>query len=381
MSFRLVDTGWDYLLTESIREYNSSAKIICPFIKKGVIDRLLKVGKPKSLQVITRFNLGDFYSGISDLASLRILLDNGAMIRGVRGLHAKLYLFGNYCTIVTSANLTDAALNHNQEFGFIAKDKNIFSACNQYFDNLWNRAGKNLTFERIEKWEAKIKYHQANCCPGGIPADLTDEGTDVGLPSGSNSRPIAINDAPQTFIKFFGIGRNRKARSEKIIDLVKESACYKVCAYPKNRRPRSVKDDAVMYMGWLVKDPNDVMIFGRAIGMSYQEERDDATEKDILKRKWIEHWPHFIRVHNAVFVSGNIDNGVSLNELMETLGSDAFITTQHNARKGKGNTDPRRAYRQQPAVALSKDAQSWLNDRFQELINQYGQIAPVDYAE
>ena len=41
----------------------------------------------------------------------------GAGVRGIRNLHAKLYVFGSDRSIVTSANLTEPALTKNAEFG------------------------------------------------------------------------------------------------------------------------------------------------------------------------------------------------------------------------------------------------------------------------
>ena len=55
-------------------------------------------------------------------------------------------------------------------------------------------------------------------------------------------------------------------------------------------------------------------------------------------------WPRYIRVHHAEFVAGTMENGISLNELMDTLGTDSFVPTQRNAAQGQGkNTNPRRA--------------------------------------
>ena len=42
--------------------------------------------------------------------------------RGIRNLHAKLYLFGSSRAIVTSANLTVSGLRQNSEFGVITDD-------------------------------------------------------------------------------------------------------------------------------------------------------------------------------------------------------------------------------------------------------------------
>ena len=96
---------------------------------------------------------------------------------------------------------------------------------------------------------------------------------------------------------------------------------------PANRRPRSVKDGSLIYFGRLVRDPHDIRVFGRAIGMAHVPGRDDATQTDILLRPWKETWSRYIRVHDAEFVSGTMENGVSLNELMNVLGKDSFAST------------------------------------------------------
>src|SRR5437016_11038765 len=138
MTIRLVDSGWATELTNALRDDANKLRIICPFIKVSALDRLLSRGL-SSIQVITRFHLGDFAEGVSDIAALRKLLNAGANVRGVRNLHAKLYLFDESRAIVTSANLTEAAMNRNHEFGMIAEDKAVISACRAYFDDLWQR--------------------------------------------------------------------------------------------------------------------------------------------------------------------------------------------------------------------------------------------------
>ena len=92
--FRLVDSGWAAELIDGVREGPDELRIVCPFIKERALDRLLELG-PKNIRVITRFNLADFADGVSDIAALRKLLRAGAAVRGIRNLHAKLYLFGD----------------------------------------------------------------------------------------------------------------------------------------------------------------------------------------------------------------------------------------------------------------------------------------------
>ena len=71
-------------------------------------------------------------------------------------------------------------------------------------------------------------------------------------------------------------------------------------------------------------------------------------------------------------------NGVSLYELMETLGADSFASTQHNAEKGSGNTNPRRAYMRQPAVRLSDQGFAWLDERLEGAFRRYGKIPQAE---
>lgn len=84
---RLVDAGWDRELAAAILKDRSEVRIVCPFIKKGALERLLS-HHPGNVQVITRFNLADFAEGVSDIEALRLLLEVGAHIRGIRNLHA-----------------------------------------------------------------------------------------------------------------------------------------------------------------------------------------------------------------------------------------------------------------------------------------------------
>ena len=165
MTIRLVDEGWRRELAEAARGDASELRIICPFIKVGALDSLLS-RQPDNVQVITRFNLADFAEGVSDIAVLRKLLDINARVRGVRNLHAKLYVFGASRAVITSANLTDAALNRNHELGVVAEDAETIAACRIYFDNLWQHAGNDLRPDQLEAWDEIVTGHRLR---GGPP--------------------------------------------------------------------------------------------------------------------------------------------------------------------------------------------------------------------
>ena len=376
MKFRLIDSGWDKVLDEGVCASHASIRIVCPFIKRRAANRVLKYGKPKLLEVITRFSLNDFAAGVSDTSALRLLLENGAEVKGVRNLHAKLYLLGESRAIVTSANLTEAALLTNHELGFVATDARIVEPCRRYFENLWSRAGQNLQAAKLDRWDRTIAKYESGQRYHRTAPDLGDEGTDLGIPRGEVLLSPWIRRVEQSFVKFFGRGDNRADRSMGILEEVRRSGSNWACTYPKGKRPRKVQDGAIMFMGRLVKEPNDIVIYGRAVAMHHEPGRDDATSDDIRRRGWKAKWPHYVRVENAEFVGGNLANGVSLKKLMEALKADSYASTQRHARKGEGNREPRRAYMRQAAVELSPQGAAWLDERLERAFAKYGSLAP-----
>ncbi|MCY4499985.1 MAG: phospholipase D family protein [Alphaproteobacteria bacterium] len=373
MTFRLVDAGWASEFESALGLDSSGLCVVCPFIKIGAVTRLLS-SRPGSIRVITRFNLSDFAEGVSDLSALQRLHDVGAKIRGIRNLHAKLYLFGKSRAVVTSANLTEAGLGRNHEFGMITNDAAAIGVCQDYFDNLWWRAGTDLQPGRLSEWQDIITaYRAAGGRPNG-PTGLADFGAEAGIgepPRGQTS--MTVTDAAQAFVKFLGNRRNRVPSTCPTIEELNRAGCHWALAYPKNKRPRSVENGAVMYIARLVEG-RDIRVFGRGIGMEYISGRDDAAPADIERRSWKSTWPHYVRVHNTEFVAGTMQNGVSLNELMEALGPDSFVSTQRNAETGSGNTDPRRAYMRQAAVRLSAQGFAWLDERLEDAFRRYDKI-------
>jgi hypothetical protein len=148
-SFRLLDGGWGDEFDAALRADHSTVRVVCPFIKRGAAELLLWPGVQDSIQVITRFDLGQMSEGASDTEALRLLLESGAQIPGIQRLHTKMYLLGAGRVIVTSANLTEAAFYRNHEFGFLSQDETIVGECRSYVDALWERAGPHLTEERL----------------------------------------------------------------------------------------------------------------------------------------------------------------------------------------------------------------------------------------
>lgn len=372
MSSRLVDGGWTKELAEGLVLDSDNLRVICPFIKRRSVERLLS-GAPKAMRAITRFSLADFADGVSDISALRSLLVAGAQVRGIRNLHAKLYVFGQRRAIVTSANLTEAALSKNHEFGVVSDDPEIISASGAYFEKLWACGGPNLTVHQLDDWERTVANHLARGAPHHSKESLGDFGAmgDAVLDSSLASGAI---EAEQAYVKFLGEGSNRVPLSFVVRDEVESALCHWALTYPANKRPTAVKGGALMFISRLTYNPRDIIIFGRAIGMKYIPGRDDASADEIEARGWKKSWPRYIRVHHAEFVAGTLANGVSLNSMMDALGHNSFISTQRNHAAGLGNTNPYKAYSQLAAVQLTEQGQEWLTNNLQIVLDRHGRL-------
>jgi HKD family nuclease len=376
MSFRLVDRRWQHEFDRALKYAAPTLCFVSPFIKESVVERILQRQKATKIRIITRFCLSDFADGVSDIDALRQLLRVGASIRGIRNLHSKLYIFGDREVMLTSANLTQAALVRNHELGLVSLDGTFVKSCREYFETYWSKGKTELTEIDLDKWQAEVEKDWVSRPNAANRSSLPDYGTDAKLDVTLIPIPIVISEASQSFVKFSGTSKDRAALSYPIRSDLKDSGSHEVCAYPHNKRPRQVRDGAVMFLGRLVRD-QDIRIYGRAIGMKHVPGRDDATDADIKLRGWRHTWSRYIRVHDGKFIDGNLGDGVSLNELMESLGSDAFESTQRNQRSGIGSVDPRKAYMQRASVELSSMGSAWVNERLEYAFLKHGTLAPA----
>lgn len=377
VSVELVDRDWNTAIHAGLGRDSSSFRVVCPFVKERVLTRLIKDHRPGELRLVTRLKLADFADGVSDIAALRAVLQAGGQVRGVRDLHAKVFLFGTSRAAVTSANLTTRGLAGNHEFGCVSEEAAFVDACSGYFNVLWDAASTDVTSQQLEDWEHLVSEHLDGGARPAAVAALPDFGATVNVTATALpdlAPPGWPAESGQAFVKFFGEGSNRADHDASTLGEVRRSGCHWACTYPADKRPRAVRDGDTIFVGRLVARPNDTMIFGRVIGREHRDGQDDATPQDVTLRPFKKKWPHYVRVHHGQFVAGTLDNGVSLAELMDTLGTDAFASTRANAVTGHGNTDPRKAFRQQPHVRLTPEAAAWVTARLEEAFRLHGTV-------
>lgn len=242
MAVRLVDRCWGDELVKAVAEHAGTLRIVCPFIKAAALGRVLGSVGATQIEVITRFNLADFGAGVSDIAALEVLLAAGARIRGVRGLHAKVFVFGDGCAAVTSANLTMAAFTRNEEFGCMSEDEDFIAACNAYFEELWLEAGEDLDMATLSQWNSQISAFLSAGGRRRSEERLPDHGADT-----PSHEPLVTDGAcaraggwtaefGTAYVKFFGEGDNRAPWSLGTLEEVRRSGSHWACTYPTGRR-------------------------------------------------------------------------------------------------------------------------------------------------
>jgi hypothetical protein len=338
-------------------------RIISPFITHN-IDHLLSSFNGGEIKVITRFNLNDFYNGVSSLSALNQLLDRGALIQGIQNLHSKLYIFDRSSAIIASANLTTNAFYNNYEFGIQADEEFIVSECLDYFEWLHSRGGDYLTHEQTAFWEEQLSRQ---------PRSQKNEDK---LPDYGTNPNNEIQER-RYFIKLFGTGGNRVAREFSVRDEIERAHChYAVCFSEGKGRPRRYRDGDVIYMARILNG-TDYAFFGRGEAFKHVDDRDFASDEEIEILEWKEDWPIYIRVQNTEFIDATMGECPSMRELIENLSQESFQSTLEKYNEGKRDMNIWKTLRQQADVQLSFVGATWLENQFDSKIRELGRVDQV----
>lgn len=380
MPVRLVVSGWEAEFRGGLAVCEGRLLIACPFIKHSVIERLLKVTDLEEVLVVTRFSLPDFARGVSDVAALQELVWAGADVRGVRGLHAKVFVYGDRRAIVTSANLTESGLHGNIEFGCVSEDAPFVSACADRVREL-HAAGEIKTDDDFEEWadtvDGCLRHAGRTDAIDGLPdygAPPDDAGPPDDAPGVGTGRDGWIAESRQAFVKFAGRGNDRAELTVAVLDEIRRSGAFMFGSYPtRSGHPTRVNDGDTLFMSRMTED-GDMRIIGRAVAIAHDAERDVATADQTARRPWLQQWGYLVCVHHPKFIAGTLANGVSLDDLVEEVGPLAFVSTKKRLRAGEKDIQTRRIFSQKPDAALSEEGFGWMTEQFEAALAQHGSV-------
>jgi len=376
----LVSAQWDHRFRDCAARSKSTIRIVSPFIKSSALKQLLKNAGIKP-QIITRFNLADCASQVNDLDAMRFALKRGGVVRGIKGLHTKLYIFDEREVLITSANLTLQGQRKNHELGVHAVDSTLVQDCVAYFNYLWEGSKScEATEEKITDWEREIKDAWNVGLRPKHGSQLKDHGATVAGITEQGTAPL-LSDVPEMpsaasiFVKFTGTSDDRCNEDTSVIAELARSGSHWVACFPAKKRPNQIKDGDLVFISRMVRENNDHRIYGYGTAIHHDPSKHNASPQDIALRSWMKIWSRQIRLQNTHFLSSNLAEGISLSVLMEKWGSNSFESTRKNKELGKGNITPKKALPQKAQVELTQDASRWLWQEVQQQMVLHGELA------
>ncbi|MBS1903223.1 MAG: phospholipase D family protein [Bacteroidetes bacterium] len=358
----LYERNWKPFFQEELRK-TKHLKIISPFIGAGILSEVGATCDYSKIELITRFSLKDFATGVSNLDALKEATVQGAKIFGVQGLHSKVYLFDDRAAIVTSANLTENGLSNNFECGIYTSDPSTIHDLLLYFRYLQSIAGMPLSVLRCAEWQSELDAKPPIVAQP--PTDFHDYGANV-----SN-----IRTTTSYYLKFFGDARDRVDDTFTIEEEVDRALCHYACGFSRSKRPLQINEGDVIFLGRLTRKPHDVAIFGKAIAIEFNDDRDWATLRERQEREWKRKWEAYLRFRNPVFQKGTMADCYRLSDLMKDLDYRSFVTTSERFDAGERNIAVHMSFRQQPYVRLTHQAATVVERQLQQRIGKHGRIS------
>lgn len=80
----------------------------------------------------------NYFTGVSDLEALQIIIDKKGTIKNFQKLHSKIYIFDDELAVISSGNLTNNGLYNNFEYGVLIEDKMFVSEIVSDYKSLYN---------------------------------------------------------------------------------------------------------------------------------------------------------------------------------------------------------------------------------------------------
>ncbi|NSW90314.1 MAG: type II deoxyribonuclease [Firmicutes bacterium] len=106
-----------------VTDSKNKIRLCAPYIKEPIINKIYCNKRPYTkVEIISNFSLPNFYNKSSDIEAFKIPIKNKDKVYNCQTLHAKIYIFDDKYTIITSSNLTSAGFERNTEYGIFIND-------------------------------------------------------------------------------------------------------------------------------------------------------------------------------------------------------------------------------------------------------------------
>jgi hypothetical protein len=364
--------------------------VISPFLGMKTCEELSSIIMKKKLlcKVITRFYREDFIQNASSLDGLLCLLESGAQVMSLIGLHTKLYVFDDKYSIITSANYTYGGLYSNVELGIkIDNEFDINIKCEEYFNDLWNNiidfnnknSNKALITKNLVNNEKKIvNIAMSSRTKSTTNYNETKQGAKLEKVSSFDvfEKALINYSQPDTkniiggWLKFSADAKHRHDPNVGYFDRFNDFTKIRTF-FPT--RPVGIKSDDRIFLALVSFDNDNVptpIIVGRAFSNGY-------NENNIVKNKfdgwedWMIDYPYFIELNNIEIIGGPARNGISLLEMYRKLKGNFYPSTfglDYSFEK------IRTYHYQKDKIRISKYAEEYLNNELDKKFLDHSKI-------
>jgi hypothetical protein len=391
MPIELITENHGEEIKEILSLTKDTIKIISPFMARITCEELARNISRNNIkcQIITRFYREDFIQNVSDLDGLLRLLEAGAEIRALVGLHAKLYIFDNIYSIITSANYTYKGFYTNFELGIkLEEEIEILLKCEEYFNNLWNQIEEYnlrnnnkaiITKELIENERKIINIGSASRTSSTVNSNNVKQGAELDINPSQDIDliEIALNRSLYNqvnrndfagWLKFTSGAKSRHDPEQEF--LVGDNTFTKNKTFFP-RPPRGIKADKKLFLASVSYDIDNIatpIIMGRCDTFGY-------NENNVIKNKfsewmdWMIEYPYYIICKNLEIIKGPVKNGISLLDVYRKLHGDIYPSqigsdiTFENIRK---------FHYQKDKIKITNKAVDYLNKELDKKFIQFG---------
>lgn len=373
----------------AFQQAKKEIKIITPFIGLDMSTKLANIINKRNLKctVITRFKCQDFIDCASNIAALKELKKAEVSLFALKKLHTKLYIIDNSVAILGSANFTIGGFKMNHELSIMFTNQNdVISELTQYFDDLiksiQDSGDWEITMSLIEEEIKEInkimqqmkgnieitsyKEFGANFKEIETPEEKSDKIQEV------FKTDIPIYDET-IWIKFEGVSEDRFDNNSKYVPFIPKILNRTITNFPEKNKPTGMKNGDYIYIAVLSTDEHNVgmpiiIARGRTHGF---DKKQKADEEMIKEASWVKKWPIYSLLYDMERLDTEIINGIKLNELLNALQSETYISTQ-----GRAVTIDklRKSHFQKSHIKITGKAKNYLDKAFEELKEKYGVI-------
>lgn len=109
-----------------VNDTKKQIRLCAPYVKESIINNIYKNKKENvDVEIISSFNMANFYKRSSDIEAFKLVLDNDGKVYNFQSLHAKIYIFDDKYTVITSSNLTPSGFGKNFEYGVLIEENSL----------------------------------------------------------------------------------------------------------------------------------------------------------------------------------------------------------------------------------------------------------------